>query len=184
MRFLMIWLILANIIYSQSKLDQEIDPIEEFPKHFKKGLLRWGVDCEHFEFKSNGTFSYKFTGDCKGWGRTIKGTWKKGKDRLIFQANMHEGPSEEEKHCGGSYYHTNTKTEKKNCIKKYKKMILDNYHVYPALLDVKGFIILDDKNKAFVTLKSTVLNSPSLKDKAGMLQIEGDSFGEFDGHSL
>ncbi|TGN18730.1 hypothetical protein [Leptospira idonii] len=179
------FLLILNIsLYAQSSDLTSHSPLNEFPKHFKKGILNWGVDCEHFEFKENGSFIYKFTGDCKGWGRKIEGKWSKNKDRMILSAKMMEGPSEENGQCAGSYYHTNTKKEKNECIKKYKAGILKNFQVYPAIFEFTGFIHLDENKKAIVTIKTNLKNNKNLKDKPGFLNIDADSFGEFDGHSM
>ncbi|MDF3821167.1 hypothetical protein P3G55_14765 [Leptospira sp. 96542] len=169
-------------ILSESTLPDDENPSVNFPKNFSGGVLNWGVDCEHFIFHENGTFSYKFTGDCKGWGRTIKGQWKKENDRLLLSAKMIEGPKEENDQCGGSYYHTNTAKEKKECIKKYKSRILKNFQVYPAIFELSGHVVLGKDDNAIVTIKTLLKNNPKLKDKPGFLQIEGDSFGQFDRH--
>ncbi|MBM9592037.1 hypothetical protein JWG41_16430 [Leptospira sp. 201903075] len=185
MKKTIICLLLINLSLNAQSSDSPTKyPLDEFPKYFKQGTLNWGVDCEHFKFNENGTFTYKFTGDCKGWGRSIKGKWTKGNDRIILSAKMTEGPSEEKNHCGGSYYHTNTKKEKNECIKKYKTGILKSFKVYPAIFDLNGFITLDENQKTTVTIKTKLINNEKLKNKEGFLNIDADKFGSFDEHSI
>ena len=155
------------------------NPLLEFPKNFVQGKLDLGIDCLNIHFKKDGTFVYKFTGDCKGWGRKLHGTWKKEGDRIIFQATMHEGPSEEHDQCAGSYYQKNTPREKDACIRKYRSMIRKELGTYPAILSVQGHVRLDEKKHGIVFLRSMLLNHPQKKTVRGLLQIENDSFGEF-----
>ncbi|MEI1280628.1 hypothetical protein V6Z05_20020 [Leptospira venezuelensis] len=151
----------------------------DFPNNFVSGVLNWGVDCENIKFNKDFTFEYKFSGDCKGWGRVLKGEWKKGDGKLLLSAKMSEGPSEENGECSGSYYETYSKAKKKTCINKYKKRIVNAFGVYPAHFKISGFVVLNEKSEAIVTLQSELINNEKSKSKTGFLNIEGDSFGIF-----
>ena len=168
----------CNVQADPSPTDVQTYP-EDFPKSFISGRLNWNVDCLNFQFKKNKTFVYKFTGDCKGWGRRLHGTWSKGKDRILLKAVMREGPSQEHDHCAGSYYHANTPKQKATCIKKYKKWIRSKYGVYPAILEVRGSVRLNKKSEGMFSLETFLINNPKKPRLPGLLRIKNDSFGKF-----
>jgi len=162
------------------------DPINEIPietpdflKDFKYGILGVGVDCEQIKFLSDGTFAYKFTGDCKGWGRVLKGTWKKKENRLILSAVLIESKEEGDIGCAGSYYHKNTPKEKADCFSAYKKDILKNFGVFPAKFDLQGEIWITTKLAVAVKLESYLTNNPKKGRIKGLMHFSDEEFGKF-----
>ncbi len=128
MKYINILFLILGFAYSiVAQSNDDID-LSSFPKNFHSGELSAPVDCENMKFLKNGTFIYKFTGDCKGWGRKLKGIWKKREDHLELSGIMYENYQEGKIGCAGSYYHTNTRDEREECIKEYIKRTL-NYNL-------------------------------------------------------
>jgi hypothetical protein len=151
---------------------------ETFPADFKSGLLGAGVDCEHIRFEANGQFAYKFTGDCKGWGRILKGKWSKQDDKLVLVATLREDASEGKKGCAGSYYHVNTAAESKACFDKFRKKILAEFGIFPAIFEISGEVRLTEKLTVSVSLKSVLTNNAKKGRIKGLMNFEDNDFGK------
>ena len=151
----------------------------DFLKDFKAGILGTGVDCENIKFLPNGKFVYKFTGDCKGWGRILNGSWKKEGNQLKLAANLREDKAEGETGCAGSYYHENTPKEKHVCYSKYKKDILQKFGVFPALFRVTGTVSITPKLTVSVKIESYLTNNKKKGKIKGLMHFEDEKFGVF-----
>lgn len=151
----------------------------DFLKDFKAGILGTGVDCENIKFLPNGKFVYKFTGDCKGWGRTLNGTWTKEGNRLKLAAILREDKAEGETDCAGSYYHENTRKEKRACFSKYKKDILEKFGVFPAVFRVTGTVSISPKLTVSVKIESYLINGKEKGEIKGLMNFEDEKFGVF-----
>ncbi|TGK87181.1 hypothetical protein EHQ19_00105 [Leptospira montravelensis] len=150
-----------------------------FPQNFTSGVLETGVDCENIEFFPDGKFVYKFTGDCKGWGRTVKGNWKKDKEKILLTATFFENKIEGEIGCAGSYYHENTLSEKKECFKKYKNGIKEKFDIFPAIFDLTGYVWVTEKDNIGVSIQTYLSNNPKKGKIKGIMFFEDLNFGKF-----
>ncbi|MCB1179533.1 MAG: hypothetical protein KDK36_18280 [Leptospiraceae bacterium] len=175
-----IFLLLAlfQISIPQSKNQDDENILTSFPKNFLEGTLSTGVDCENIKFLKNGEFIYKFTGDCKGWGRKLKGKWKKKNDHLELSAIMNENYEEAEIGCAGSYYHTNTKAEKDECIKKYKNNIKDKFGIFPVKLKLSGKVWVTNSLDVGVSIETYLISTKKEKVK-GLMFFSDEKFGTF-----
>jgi hypothetical protein len=142
-------------------------------------VLETGVDCENIKFLPNRKFIYQFTGDCKGWGRALTGTWKKEGNQLKLVANLYENKSEGETGCAGSYYHENTPKEKKICFSIYKETILEKFGVFPAIFRVKGMVWITPKLTVAVKIESYLTNNTKKGKIKGLMHFEDEKFGMF-----
>jgi len=174
-------LALLGLSFLHSYDVSEALPIEQstFPDDFESGILGAGVDCEHIDFLPNGQFAYKFTGDCKGWGRVLKGQWRKEGKYIVFAATLRENASEGKTGCAGSYYHKNTPSEVTACFEKYKQGILESFGVFPAVFDLSGKLWVGLKGKIAVSIESYLTNNPKKGKIKGLMHFTDEEFGTF-----
>jgi hypothetical protein len=158
-------------------------PIEnrDFLTDFDSGILGAGVDCEHIKFLPEGKFEYKFTGDCKGWGRTLKGTWRKAGNQLRLSGNLIESKDEGKIGCAGSYYQENTAKEKSTCLAKYRQKIMQKFGVFPAKFQISGTVWITEKLTAAVKIESYLMNNPKKGKIKGLMHFNDEKFGLFYG---
>lgn len=169
---------------SSSGTAEEAKTVEKkFPENFDEGMVSFGIDCIRIELYKNHTFMYKFTGDCKGWGREIRGTWRKTKDATIeLSATLHENKAEGMKGCAGSYYAAYSKKEQLKCYKKYRNHVKSELGVFPATCKIEGVIELPEPNSGTVNLSSTLVTktkNPDAEPVPCLLKIDGDQFAGF-----
>ncbi|MCW7460405.1 hypothetical protein ND856_19205 [Leptospira bandrabouensis] len=149
----------------------------DFPNNFKSGILNLGSNCESIYLDKNGNFNYHFTGDCKGWGRILKGKWIKENNYIRLSAILTEGNKKDEiELCSGSHYSEYTNSEKNECIAKYRQSILSNFGKYPTEFYVDGYLKIDETIMIEVDLKSKLANDKNTK---GLLNISKEKFTAF-----
>ncbi|HMV80323.1 MAG TPA: hypothetical protein PL163_16710 [Leptospiraceae bacterium] len=174
---LFIVLLLSPIFHANAD-DEFIFDRSSFPAKFISGVLSAGIDCEHIKLMRNGNFEYKFTGDCKGWGRKLKGKWVKKEDHISLSGFLKENQEEGETGCAGSYYHTNTPEEKKECFQRYKNKILERFGKFPAIFEMKGKIWITEESTVGVSIETYMLKSDK-KNTKGLMFFSDEKFGAF-----
>ncbi len=151
---------------------------ENFAKNFESGIISTGVDCENLTLNKNKTFIYKFTGDCKGWGRTISGKWFIKNNFIFIKGTLNENEAEGKKGCAGSYYKANSKKEIEVCFKNYKSGILAEFKKFPASFDFEGKIWKTTNSTIIaVSIETYLLNGNKKTTTKGLMFFNDETFG-------